>query len=173
MIQIDLFGNVHKKSEKDLAELAYHDSLTGFYNRNMLEEFRSELDHMHNLILLMLDIDHLKTINDLFGHEQGDIHICLIAKFVQQTLVRFYKTSLFRLGGDEFLAIMECNTGAFSPILKTRLDIMSLNRGFSFGIIEKSDKENLRDAMLTADKRMYEMKKDRHIRKNSKDFSEE
>ena len=62
------------KSKEELCYLAFVDSLTKTYNRNMLEEFRKEFDSM-DIFVTIIDIDNLKMINDTKGHEEGDIYL--------------------------------------------------------------------------------------------------
>jgi diguanylate cyclase (GGDEF)-like protein len=94
-------------------ELAILDPLTGLYNRRFSEEhLRAEIAraerHAYPLVVLLLDLDNFKEINDRFGHSAGD----LILKEFARNLNRAIRGSdiAVRLGGDEFLVILpECS----------------------------------------------------------------
>ena len=84
------------------------DSLTGLYNRRYIEsrgetEVKRSLRYGHVLSLLMIDIDHFKTINDTYGHQMGDE----VLKRIGQTLKSQTRESdmAARYGGEEFLLI--------------------------------------------------------------------
>ncbi|WP_018754215.1 EAL domain-containing protein [Paenibacillus terrigena] len=88
--------------------LAYHDELTSLPNRRSLHEtlnyhISSSLTSGKNidLALMFLDLDHFKTINDAFGHSNGDI----LLKQVSSKLTQFLGDNgkVFRMGGDEFI----------------------------------------------------------------------
>ena len=87
----------------DLRTLALRDSLTGLFNRRGLKEAVSALS-LENSSLLMLDLDHFKSVNDDFGHEQGDRVIALFARCAQTSLPA--NAVLARLGGEEFCALL-------------------------------------------------------------------
>ena len=92
-----------------LHSLAIHDQLTGLLN---LREFRSRLDleierarrHERHIGVLMIDIDHFKSINDRFGHPAGDMVIKGIADRIRST-VRPNDVSA-RYGGEEFIVVL-------------------------------------------------------------------
>lgn len=86
-----------------LRALASRDALTGLYNRRGLQEAVAKQALAHSC-LLMIDLDHFKTVNDEFGHEQGDRVIALLARCAQAHLPT--NALLARLGGDEFCAVL-------------------------------------------------------------------
>jgi len=96
-----------------LRGLAFRDCLTGLYNRRAFEEMM-EIEvaharrHSRPLSLLALDVDHLKGINDRFGHDAGDVVLAEVAKILSR-LVRDCDLPA-RTGGDEFSVILP-NTG--------------------------------------------------------------
>lgn len=95
-----------------LYELAILDPLTGLYNRRFSEErlgteIASAARHGDPLILLLLDLDNFKGINDRFGHSAGDLVLKEFAKRLSKA-TRGSDVAV-RLGGDEFLVILpEC-----------------------------------------------------------------
>lgn len=99
-----------KITELELQRLAKYDSLTGVANRALFLDRIShaiELAHRNQsvLVVLFLDLDGFKAINDAFGHEQGDALLQLIAKRIQGCLRR--SDTVARLGGDEFGILLE------------------------------------------------------------------
>ena len=95
--------------ERELRRLANTDSLTGVLNRRRFialteKEIERAVRFKRKLCLLMLDLDHFKTINDRFGHEAGDAALVRFSELCQQVL---RDTDLFaRLGGEEFAALL-------------------------------------------------------------------
>lgn len=94
---------------KKLTEMAHNDKLTGIYNRNYLQylleyEFqKAKLEHT-DFIVLMMDIDKFKWINDSFGHGFGDKVLHQVAENILESI---RKTDIVgRYGGDEFLVIL-------------------------------------------------------------------
>ena len=130
----------HNKSREELCYLAFVDRLTETYNRNMLEEFRKKFDSM-DIFVTIIDIDNLKMINDTKGHEEGDIFIKGLAEEISEC-----SDWVFRLGGDEFLALNKS---------KIVFDVL----GVSYGTIFKPSNMPLNEAMRTADFLMYKNKK--------------
>lgn len=87
---------------------ANHDFLTGLYNRyyflKYLEDFMSSLKASnHRSFLLLIDLDHFKTINDSLGHDIGDDLLKEVAERIQGALNS--NEFLARLGGDEFVIV--------------------------------------------------------------------
>ncbi|WP_445425554.1 GGDEF domain-containing protein [Alishewanella sp. HL-SH06] len=97
---------VYRQQHIALQHIADRDALTGVFNRWLLnEKLQTELQRSQRLkqccSLVMLDIDHFKQVNDLYGHVAGDRVIAHIA-YVAQSELRGYD-SIFRYGGEEFL----------------------------------------------------------------------
>ncbi len=88
---------------------AYHDTLTSLGNRRYFMELLNDSmniqqkDHKH-IYLLLIDLDHFKTINDTLGHDIGDILLREAAKRML-TLSKQYTNNVSRLGGDEFCVL--------------------------------------------------------------------
>jgi diguanylate cyclase (GGDEF)-like protein len=92
-----------------LEQLATTDPLTGIGNRRrMTEQINKELERSrrfkHPLSLLMLDIDHFKTVNDSYGHEAGDRALIAVSKILAAGMRSVDMAS--RFGGEEFVLLM-------------------------------------------------------------------
>lgn len=92
-----------------LEQKAQVDGLSGLYNRAYFdqrwnEEYERALRHSSELTMVMIDIDHFKSVNDSYGHPAGDAVISGVAKLIQN-IVR--KTDIAcRYGGEEFALIL-------------------------------------------------------------------
>jgi len=100
-----------KAAEEQLRFLADHDPLSGVYNRRRFEqELQRELAHGHGggrsrrAVLLLLDVDRFKAINDTHGHATGDAVIARLGDALRSRLRS--ADVVARLGGDEFAAIL-------------------------------------------------------------------
>jgi diguanylate cyclase (GGDEF)-like protein/PAS domain S-box-containing protein len=98
-----------KKTEQELAYLAYHDALTGLHNRKAflekLDEVLREAKRYENFrSILFIDLDHFKKVNDVYGHEVGDKLLMQVATRLTEILRDTDYVS--RLGGDEFTIIL-------------------------------------------------------------------
>jgi diguanylate cyclase (GGDEF)-like protein len=98
-----------KKTEARINYLAYHDELTGLPNRRLFaERVKAEMVRSEHgkskFVLLWLDLDRFKTINDSMGHAFGDRLLVSVA----ERLIKFgdKPETVFRLGGDEFTILI-------------------------------------------------------------------
>jgi len=93
-----------------LEHFANYDGLTGLPNRNLfMDRLQQAQAHTfrsgEGFTLMLLDIDHFKTINDTFGHATGDAVLQTVASRLKQCLRE--EDTVARLGGDEFCLILE------------------------------------------------------------------
>lgn len=99
-------------------EQSCHDGLTGLFNRTMLNDYISQWSHDdmpsrrcsdagEEIIVIYMDVNNFKAINDMYGHREGDLALITIS----EKLKKIFRNEdlLFRTGGDEFLAIMRVN----------------------------------------------------------------
>lgn len=99
-----------KGAIQNIDNMALQDSLTGVYNRMAIKRFVVDMVAGANrdrrrLLFLFADVDYLKKINDVYGHEAGDTAIRMAADALRQT---YDKAELIiRYGGDEFLIVTE------------------------------------------------------------------
>jgi diguanylate cyclase (GGDEF)-like protein len=179
MIADDVTGTVRMQAElaraaEDAEADAQRDPLTGLSNRRPLEPRFREMtaEAMANGLpvqLLIVDVDYFKSINDTYGHDQGDTALVLVA----DTLRGIFRQSdaVFRIGGEEFLALA---VGMSEKAMFHRLRMASAklqqnlkNDGtfhapvtFSAGLAEwPSEAETLEDLLRKADRRLLEAKR--------------
>lgn len=94
-----------QESEDDLAAMAWSDGLTGLANRRRLDHDVASFDMSDApTAAIMVDIDHFKTVNDSFGHQQGDEVIRTVAQVLLDH-VRFDDV-VYRYGGEEFCILL-------------------------------------------------------------------
>jgi diguanylate cyclase (GGDEF)-like protein/PAS domain S-box-containing protein len=99
-----------KRHETQVHRLAFYDSLTELPNRRLFQARLTELIRSSRqsgdlFALVMLDLDHFKTLNDTHGHAAGDQLLCQVAQRLQQVLRS--DDLVARLGGDEFVALLD------------------------------------------------------------------
>lgn len=92
------------QSQKKLEYLSYHDSLTSLYNRAYMDIFCSQLTKdMFPLGIVFIDMNGLKLINDVLGHEAGDRFLQHAATILKEAAPDHAR--MFRWGGDEFFIL--------------------------------------------------------------------
>lgn len=110
---IDRFSNDLKDAYNQIEDIAYHDSLSGLWNRRaMIEHMQSEESRTKRekgtFCFIMLDIDKFKDVNDHYGHDTGDLVIENIARILKENCR--HEDKIGRWGGEEFL-ILATSTG--------------------------------------------------------------
>lgn len=151
---------------KILNELAWVDSMTKAGNRNAFEEFVSALDSesMIGKSVIIFDLNNLKYFNDTYGHSMGDYYI-IIASEIIQDLFGMYG-SIYRIGGDEFCAVVEnVSVDKFIELrkkLNDRLESLHGNRfegkmevAIGYAEFDKKIDVDLQSTMDRADQDMY------------------
>lgn len=134
------------------------DFLTGLLNRqSFVRDLKNHDDRISALI--SMDLNGLKTINDTYGHAAGDVAILAAARSFNS--VKGYKYKVYRVGGDEFNAIV---FGASSDDVKNLVLRMNENitiSGYSasFGYAMNDKKYSVDELIKLADFEMYEAKK--------------
>ncbi|TYP74508.1 GGDEF domain-containing protein [Paenibacillus methanolicus] len=159
-----------KHNERQITYLAYHDGLTGLYNR---AAFQRELDRLLSVSascsLILMDLNKFKAINDNYGHHAGDLALCHVAAKLSEAAgpAEF----VARFAGDEFVVLTAGQEEADRFLAKLaqaqeaspfRLaaDGEHIEVTLSVGISHyPRDGENADDLYKRADERMYRMKK--------------
>lgn len=162
-----------KQAELRIRYMALHDSLTGLPNRSLLEDLLAHAIALaarngKRVVVLMLDLDRFKSVNDSFGHHIGDRLLEAVAVRLRNCLRE--SDIVARLGGDEFvigLPLVEKEQDieqVASKILSAlnesfEIEGHGLRIGASIGICEyPGDGESPRDLLQAADTAMYEAK---------------
>ena len=156
-----------------LSDESYKDALTGVGNKAAFIKKCNEMKYRiekegEEFAIMMVDINNLKRVNDECGHEAGDIYIRGCCNMICDILAH---SPIFRIGGDEFVAILRDydydNRHALTEKLKK--DFMSsfsqedkepwLRYSAAVGMAEKTSEDNSIDSVFKrADKIMYEDK---------------
>lgn len=85
--------------------LAYVDTMTGMENRTAFMEEQKKNSESEQLAYIMLDINNLKTVNDRYGHQEGDRLIVEASDCIRDIFES--AGTCFRIGGDEFVVVLE------------------------------------------------------------------
>ena len=160
--------NEEKKNVEKWIKRSNTDEMTRFYNRHAYESDIDTLysnDDSDNLVYVSIDINGLKLVNDTMGHEAGDELIIGTADCIRQCYGSYGR--LYRIGGDEFAAIIHADEATLNTIKKNIETVTSKWHGnfndtvrISCGYaVRREDPEmNIRDMAIVADKRMYDIK---------------
>lgn len=122
--------------QQQLTDLAFQDALTGLKNRRYLMDYAQREISRHiraelPLSLIMVDIDHFKSINDTFGHEVGDMVLQAFAACCKSVLRT--EDCLCRLGGEEFIAILPHTNADNAFYVAERLQVALSKEEIIFG----------------------------------------
>ena len=160
-----------KEKLETVTHLAYTDELTGFKSRHAFVEFEVAADEkissmkMDDFAFVLFDMNNLKEVNDKYGHEAGDQYI----KESCEMIARHFKNCpLYRIGGDEFVAILEGsqfnNREEMLESFNKEMDLVLRKdgKGVAAGIAcyKKLDDHNSRRVLQRADKEMYQRKEE-------------
>ncbi len=87
---------------------AYTDALTGLWNRRYIEHaFEKYVVVQRNVgALLVVDLDHMKSINDTLGHLEGDFALRVMGDLLRKTFSKSESSTICRFGGDEFVILL-------------------------------------------------------------------
>ena len=152
-----------KRMEDELLRLSTHDILTNIYNRNFFEVEldRLQMSRMFPVSIVVADMDHLKSINDRFGHSMGDQMIQKVADLLQNSFRA--GDIVARIGGDEFGILLPNTDEAAAKKVVDRLRV-NLEKDdqkllkLSIGLATGNEGSKLLEVMRQADDRMYQDK---------------
>ncbi|AOR24946.2 GGDEF domain-containing protein [Clostridium taeniosporum] len=167
-LEYELIKN--KANQRQLESIAFVDELTGIYNRRFaMLSLEYLLENNFEFSICFIDIDRLKYVNDILGHNEGDEYIKTISDIIS---IEFYGDDrVCRIGGDEFLILLpNCDEKSALKRAKDlfeRVVYQSKNikkeyvMSISYGVTHVNKNENVTPSHIIdlADKRMYKFKK--------------
>jgi len=162
-----------EQAEEQILNLAHFDTLTGLVNRNLFQDRVTQAITLakrqkNKIVLLYIDLDRFKPINDTFGHETGDLVLQEVAKRLLASVRE--SDTVARLGGDEFVVILPeiQDKQQAVPLVQKILSAMQYpfmikasehSLGASIGIsCFPDDGEDMDNLMKKADAAMYQVK---------------
>jgi len=113
--------------DRKLTDLAYHDALTGFYNRSYLDgTIVNQLNQSKKpYAVAYIDLDNFSHVNDSYGHHVGDQLLIEFSKALALSIKT--ETQIIRLGGDEFILIIRSEGDVAVATAQTMRDIMTIS----------------------------------------------
>lgn len=141
-----------------------YDNLTGVGSYTYFKSYLDRIDKKGAYVLIMFDVNGLKHTNDTIGHEAGDKLISAVGHGIKEAVGSEGK--VFRIGGDEFMAILSSSdeergkaiVQTADKIFKTRSEELGMTISAASGVAMRYDNEDIRDAQRRADETMYECK---------------
>lgn len=165
------------RMNQKLSTLYIMDSLTGLYNRMAYNRlavplFEQEIRKKEPLLIMFVDVDRLKYINDTFGHDMGNVAIQAVASAIRKCCPQ--DGVAMRYGGDEFIVLIPKQDREEAELLVKRLQDLilqsekSLDQDFpveaSIGyVIADDESKSLNEYINLADEQMYCNKKAKHV----------
>ncbi len=165
----------NRKKAQETQSMVERDALTGAYNRRgmiakldeVFDAFKADKNKIFTIMLI--DLDWFKEVNDNYGHDAGDIVLCIVTRRLKSILRD--DDSIARIGGDEFLLILptltqkEWATQLGERIISALMSEMDIGEGrlvkvgASIGIATSTAKDTSMDGLLKrADAAMYSAK---------------
>ncbi len=149
------------------------DALTGLNNRRQFFELAGMLydqadRYPEDLTCLMIDIDHFKDINDLYGHQAGDE----VLRSLANTMISSFRTTdvIGRIGGEEFAVLLRKSDVDIAILIAERLRISAEKQAInhedtiihitiSIGLALRQSDDGLEDTLRKADNALYDAKR--------------
>lgn len=174
VLKFRMQDELEQAAQTHLYQAAVRDALTGTYNRRHFEEELARavshaVRHGAALSVVLLDIDHFKSVNDTYGHQAGDEALKRVATRCSSTIRS--EDVLCRVGGEEFAVIARSTTLDRVMLLAERLrqnvanerwtfDGNSVSLTLSLGVasFERSVRDNAQAIVAAADRALYHAK---------------
>jgi diguanylate cyclase (GGDEF)-like protein/PAS domain S-box-containing protein len=142
-----------KEQEEVLREQSIRDPLTGCFNRRHLSDIDRRLAGPDSTwACILIDIDHFKQYNDTHGHQVGDHTLRRMSRFLMRQVRA--EEAVVRIGGDEFLIVLEGATDSHAEMVARRLQLAALRTApvpFSLGWASRRPGEPFQQTMHRAD----------------------
>ncbi len=144
-----------------------NDYLTGLYTRQQMYMFYEKISPNHKLHFMFMDVDNFKTVNDVYGHNTGDLLLKAVAKILLECAP---DSQVVRLGGDEFVLVFEgnCTREYLCGIADSIQEKIRAKEGFSqisthisasIGILyDENSSSTMDEILLKSDMAMYHAK---------------
>ena len=163
------FALITNRQREQLLQLATKDALTGAGNRRALDTKLTELVNSYKRTrepssIILLDLDHFKKVNDVYGHAVGDQILKSVTEIVN---LRIRVTdSVYRIGGEEFVVVLDGQdlhrAAHLAEQLRTLVDANELvpdqTVTISLGVAELKEGESPNDWLHRADEALYRAK---------------
>ena len=181
VVAIQFINTYERRMNTDLIEktrTSMRDELTGLYNRHAYEDKLNELrssEDISGIVIVAIDINGLKAANDTIGHHAGDELVIASGDTIKKAFIKYGK--VYRTGGDEFMAILNCTEEEVKKSIEDLSFYSSSWEGenikelaLAVGYVVCADHPDLSldDMKELADKLMYE-DKDEYYRRTGKD----
>lgn len=167
--------SARKRAEAEIRALLLDDELTGLPNRrafiNLSEQALKQATRMErDVLMIFIDVDQLKHINDTWGHLAGDRALIDTARVLRESCRE--ADIVARLGGDEFVALMTVDSDQTADIVRERIQARveahnrETERGYPLSLSvgatrSKAEGAMLADLLAQADTALYEQKRGR------------
>lgn len=158
-------GEAQRKKRSDLVRKTQTDRLTGLHNREFLEKRYDtyQTDNSH-IALILLDVDHFKSINDTYGHLTGDEVLIELSSLLSNNIRK--TDTLARWGGEEFAILCPATEPGQAKIFSEKMRNLVAAHQFSkvnsitcsIGVSCSRQNEPLKDLFARADKALYDSK---------------
>ena len=163
-----------EEQQEELNKLINTDALTGVKNRhayyNDIERYK-DVAPVKNLVLVILDVNGLKRVNDTKGHAEGDALIVAASNMISNVFEGY--GTLYRVGGDEFMAILNCDDDKAYE-LESKLDCLrqdadktcgaDVSVAAGFAVWNQNRSLNYFELEKLADTKMYQNKSAYYIK---------
>ncbi|MEP6764913.1 MAG: GGDEF domain-containing protein [Gemmatimonadaceae bacterium] len=172
--KLDRLGRQLEEAKKESTT----DPLTSLGNRKLFDSSAQRAMQMHSMgrtpvTLVMIDLDKLKFVNDMYGHQAGDAFITGVAKSMAKVFLR-QSDIICRNGGDEFSAVLNNTDWKTGLTLAKRLQeqissmpsphpALEFQVGASIGLAQLETGEDVDDWVARADKALYKAKQGERI----------
>ncbi|TKF21779.1 diguanylate cyclase [Vibrio genomosp. F6] len=114
-----------RRSNETLTSQSLEDPLTGLHNRRYLEQWLEKAAQnnqlaAYDLVVLVADVDHFKKVNDIYGHDVGDVVLTEVARRLNEN-ARSDNDLLVRWGGEEFVLVLAVSPESDAELVLNRL----------------------------------------------------
>ena len=175
-IVFSIFFIRERNALKELMEkkkISITDDLTGLFNRRAFEEDCGKISEndIGKMIIVMMDVNGLKKVNDTYGHAVGDELLIGAGNCIRNSLGKYGK--IYRTGGDEFVALLGCTRSQLDDVITTFEHVtanwqlthpyeLSISKGVV--VCEEHPELNLYEMKKLADELMYKDKNEYYLR---------